>query len=136
MSWVANVSGWLPALPNLSDLLHRPSLDQLFSIISSFQRLQFDESFSVQRYVLRHPLKPSPMSGDEKVHLNMSYDGLRFFQPVDIYPENIAAAVGVIYALRQLQKIEGCGLSDHKRFGSYSFLHVDVAVFWIPFAKT
>jgi hypothetical protein len=130
MSWVANASGWVPALPNLSDLLHRPSLDQLFSIISSFQRLQFDESFSVQRYVLRHPLKPSPMSGEEKVHLNMSCDGLRLFQPVDIYPKNIGASDGLIYALRQLQKIEGCGLSDHKRFGSYSLLHVDVAVFW------
>jgi len=90
MSWVAKATGgWLPALPNLQDLLRRASLDHLFSLISNCERLQFDESFSVQRYVIRHPLKPSPISAEEKAHLDMSCDGLRYFQPVEIYPNNI-----------------------------------------------
>ena len=47
MSWVAKApSGWPPALPNLPNLLHRPTIDHLFSIISSFERLQFDASLS------------------------------------------------------------------------------------------
>ena len=80
MSWVPKASGgWLPALPNLEDLLHRASLDQLFTIISTFERLQFDESFSVQRYVIRHPLKPSPISAEEKAHLDIPVMVFAFF---------------------------------------------------------
>jgi hypothetical protein len=46
MAWVAKpVGGWLPALPGLSVLLQRESLDALFSIVSSFDRLQFDERY-------------------------------------------------------------------------------------------
>ena len=55
----------------------------------------------------------------------MSFDLLHFF-PVDIYPENIVAHRGLLQAFRRLQLLEGLGVEDHKRFGSYSLLHVDV----------
>ena len=56
----------------------------LLSLLSNEYNLM--NPFSVQRYVIRHPLKPSPISAKERAHLDMSCDGLRYFQPVEIYP--------------------------------------------------
>ena len=58
------------------------------------------------------------------------FDGLVHFYPVDIYPENIVSRKGLLTALRRLQALEGFGLTDHQRFGKYSLLHVDVAIYW------
>ena len=62
--------------------------------------------------------------------MNLSSDGLRFFHPVDIYPENVQSRIGLIDVLHRLQVLEGFGNPDHRRFGSYSLLHADVAIFW------
>ena len=90
MSWVPKAPDlFYPALPNLQDLLGREAIESLFTELASFERLQFDTSFAVLRHVTRIPLKPSPATPEEKVHLDISSDGLRFPHPVDIYPENV-----------------------------------------------
>ena len=66
----------------------------------------------------------------EAEHLKTCFDGLFHFYPVDIYPENIASRKGLLTALRRSQALEGFGLTDHERFGKYSLLHVDVAIYW------
>jgi hypothetical protein len=131
MSWVAKPSGvWISALPNLPDLLHSQLLDDLFSKLSSFDRFQFDYSFAHLRNVVRIPLKPSPVSDDEKTHLDSSTDGLRSFFPVDIYSDHVVSSAGLLAVLRRLQQLEGFSVHTHQRFGSYSLLHCDVAIFW------
>ena len=85
----------------------------------------------VKRDVRRIPLKldfKTAIDANEANHLTASFDGLLHFYPVDIYPENIASHVGLLTAFRRLQLLEGFGLEDHHRFGSYS-LHVDVKKF-------
>ena len=66
----------------------------------------------------------------EANHLRASFDGLSYFYPVDIYPENIASHEGLLTAFRRLQLLEGFGLENHHRFGSYTLLHVDVKIYW------
>ena len=131
MSWVANPAGLpLPALPHLPDLLKQQSLDAIFSHLASCDRLQYENSFSVVRKIVRIPLKPSAASEEEKIHLDLSSDGLRYFHPVDIYPENVVSSAGLLSVLSRLQQVEGFGIVGYQRFGFYSLLHADVAIFW------
>ena len=131
MSWIPKHPDlYYPALPNLPDLLKREGIESLFNELSSFERLQFDTSFAVLRHVARIPLKPSPATPEEKVHLDMSSDGLRFLYPVEIYPENVVSSVGLTTVLHRLHLLEDFGPPDHQRFGSYSLLHADVVIFW------
>lgn len=131
MSWVAKAPGvWLPALPSLSVLLDQQVLDDLFTSLASIERQQWPASFVVLRNVVRIPLKPSPATPEEKGHLDASCDGLRYFHPVDIYPENVASSVGLLAVLHRLQSVLGFGVPGHRRFGFYSLMHVDVAIFW------
>ena len=44
--------------------------------------------------------------------------------------ENITAVPGLIQIFRLLQTMEGFGTTDHRRWGQYSLLHVDMAIFW------
>src|ERR1041385_2003196 len=70
--------------------------------------------------------------GEERnQHLQASYDGLRDFVPVDIYDHNIVSTKGLINVLKILQKLTGFGDPTHRRHGHYSFLHVDVKIFWM-----
>ena len=131
MSWIPKAPHiYFPALPSLRDLLRRVVIDNLFTELASFERLQFDASFVVIRHVTRIPLKPSPATPEEKLHLDNSCDGLRYLHPVDIYPDNVVSSDGLIAVLHRLQLLEGFGSSDHQRAGSYSLLHADVAIFW------
>ena len=81
--------------------------------------------------VLRVPLKiTAPVDDRESLHLSQSHDGLRHFVPVDIYSDNIIAIEGLISVLHTLQLQEGFGSQQHRRYGKYSLLHVDVKIFW------
>ena len=81
MSWIPKAPEiYFPALPSLPDLLRRVVIDNLFTELASFERLQFDASFAVIRHVTRIPLKPSPATPEEKLHLQNSCDGLRCSQ--------------------------------------------------------
>ena len=70
------------------------------------------------------------MDPTEAKHLQLSYDGLRLFLPVDIYPENVGQSQGLYCILRRLQELDGFGLAEHQRHGFYSLLHVDVGIYW------
>src|SRR5215472_2052808 len=60
-------------------------------------------------------------------HLIVSF---RSFHPVDIYADNVNSTEGLLRVLHRLQEIEGFGLLDHDRSGSYSLLLVDVSIYW------
>ena len=62
--------------------------------------------------------------------MQLSSDGLRFFHPVDIYPENVVSSAGLLSVLHRLHLLDGFGLKGHQRAGYYSLLHADVAIFW------
>jgi len=130
LAWIYDAKHSVPALPQLPTLLHSGYMEQIFTQLASYKRMLFEESFVVSRDVRRIPLKPLPHSEEEKIHLQSSTDGLRFFHPVDIYPHNIGSSIGLLEVLRRLQLAEGFGLKTHLRRGSYTLLHCDVAIFW------
>ena len=125
-------SATIPAMPFLDQLLSDQYHTSILTMLRSIPFLQYDDSAVVRRDVRRIPLKLDLATADaqEAKHLKASYDGLAHFYPVDIYPENIASTDGLLTSFRRLQLLEGFGLQDHKRFGSYSLLHVDVSIYW------
>ena len=112
-------------------LLDETIMNELFTtVLVSCSRLLFSASFVLVRDVRRIPLKPIATTPEEKAHLQLSSDGLRYFFPVDIYEDNIVSSKGLIAVLHRLHLLEGFGLTNHSRTGKYSLLHCDVAVFW------
>ena len=81
---------------------------------------------------MRVPLKLPESKADvkERKHLQASFDGLKMFFPLDIYPENIASLKGLLSCLRRVQLLDGFGLEEHDRRGMYFFLHADVNIYW------
>ena len=67
------------------------------------------ESIVVLRNVRRIPLKMTETDDPrEQAHLASSYDGLRYFVPVDIYSDNITA----VEVLTDLQRLELESIGD------------------------
>jgi len=123
----------IPSFPYLDQLLDIQAHAVLLSNLRKVSFSQFETSIAVTRDVRRIPLKldiAKAVDEKEAMHLKMSFDGLLHFFPVDIYPENIVAHRGLLQAFRRLQLLEGLGVEDHKRFGYYSLLHVDVKIYW------
>ena len=123
----------IPAFPYLDQLLDIQAHAVLLSNLRKVSFSQFETSIAVTRDVRRIPLKldiAKAVDEKEAMHLKLSFDGLLHFFHVDIYPENIVAHRGLLQAFRRLQLLEGLGVEDHKRFGYYSLLHVDVKIYW------
>jgi len=104
----------------------------LVTSLRTISRLRFERSVVYSRAVRRIPVKlPVLDDVEESKHLEASYyDGLKLFYPVDLYRDNIVATDGLLKNFQRVQNFSGFGLKDHPRAGSYSFLLVDVAVFW------
>ena len=92
-------------------------------------RNYYQDSLVVTQQVTRVPVKVD--TEDEKSEAPNI--GLQHFVPVDLYSHNIASTPGLIRMLHLLQQLEGFGLSTHLRTGLYSFLCVDVKIFWLLF---
>jgi hypothetical protein len=123
----------ISAMPLLEELLADEYHTSILTLLRAVPFNQYDNSLVVRRDVRRIPLKldiATAVDEKEAKHLQASYDGLAHFYPVDIYPENIASTDGLLTSFRRLQLLEGFGLQDHHRFGSYSLLHVDVSIYW------
>ena len=102
----------ISALPYLDQLLANPSHAGLLSSLRSVPYYQYQNAIVVKRDVRRIPLKlyfKTAIDPNEANHLKASYDGLLYFHPVDIYPENIASHEGLLTAFRRLQLLEGFG---------------------------
>ena len=87
----------MAALPNLDELLTDLHLTQLTTDLIQLSKSFFDESIVVLRNVRRIP--PKVVETDDPIeqkHLNSSYDGLKYFIPVDIYNDNITAIDGLM----------------------------------------
>ena len=126
LRWVYGSDGKsIPAFPSLQFLFDEKNHTVLCESLLSLPLFVYDTSQSVVRDVRCVPMKPIGMDEKEAEHLASSSDGLRYFQPVDIYPENIASTSGLISVLQRLQTMEGFGLSAHARAGCYSLLHVE-----------
>ena len=96
----------ISALPYLDQLLANPSHAGLLSSLRSVPYYQYQNAIVVKRDVRRIPLKldyKTAIDPNEANHLKASYDGLVYFHPVDIYPENIASHEGLLTAFRRLQ---------------------------------
>lgn len=113
----------------LSDEILAATCNEL--ILMSIHHQQ--ESLSEQRHVRRVPLKPSALTPDEAHHMSQSLDGLRCFEPVDIYNTNIQAYDGLLAAIQKCQKLEGFGATDNRKDDEYSMLLMDVSTFWMTF---
>src|SRR5690606_1658467 len=90
-------------------------------------------SMSHQRQVRRVPLKPPALTREEHDYMSQSLDGLRFFEPVDIYKTNIQAYDGLLRSIRKCQEMEGFGLGDAEKDDEYSVLLLDVSTYWMAF---
>ena len=123
----------VPALPYLENLFEMDEHVTMLTALRATPSRLFDASVVVTRDVRRIPLKLSLVDAvdvDESNHLKASYDGLQHFYPIDIYPENIVSTHGVLTALSRVRQQSGFGLIGHARTGSYSFLVVDVSIYW------
>ena len=49
------------------------------------------------RDVRRVPVKLTGIDAKESAHLEMSFDGLTAFEPLDIYPEDITSTEGLLF---------------------------------------
>jgi hypothetical protein len=126
-------SSTISAFPQLDQLLANPCHAALLTSLRSVSYYQYDTSIVVKRDVRRIPLRldfKTAIDANEANHLRASFDGLSHFYPVDIYQENITSHEGLLTAFRRVQLLEGFGLEDHQRVGSYSLLHVDVRIYW------
>ena len=64
------------------------------------------------------------------MHLDTSYDGLKQWEPLDLYGDDITSTRGLLAVLRRLQVLQGFGDVTPEGFGHYSMLLVDVTIFW------
>ena len=133
MSYVYNGDIPIRAMPPLSfiisDVMISSVLDEMTLLSIHFQ----PNALSEHRHVRRVPLKPPPMTIDEKDHMAQSLDGLSCFEPIDIYNVNIQSYDGLLRSLLNGQKIEGFGLIGGNKDDEYSSILLDVSTFWMAF---
>jgi len=132
LSWKTMEDGdSVAALPTIDEVLTELHLTELTMDLIHLSRPFYVESIVVVRNVRRIPLKVTETDDPiEQAHLASSYDGLKHFVPVDIYSDNITAVEGLIKIFSLLQTMEGFGTREHRRWGQYSLLHVDMKIFW------
>ena len=91
----------------------------------------YENAACVARDICRIPVKPlTGIRFEDDVHLSLSYDGLRCFYPIDIYPHNISSHEGLIESVGKCQSIDGFGLVGTARDNKYSILLSDIAIYW------
>lgn len=126
-SWVRDHKGTsVPALPDLDVLLSQQHFDDLLVDLFGLGRNFYERSLVVGSRVRRIPVKVPDGKTTED-----SADGLKHFVPVDLYSTNIASTEGLLRVLHRLQQLEGFGDLLHSRSGLYSFVCVDVKIFWL-----
>jgi len=94
-------SGTIAAWPHLDQLLSNPCHAGLLSSLRNVSYNHYMNSIVVTRDVRRIPLKldfKTAIDPNEANHLTASFDGLSYFYPVDIYPENITSHEGLLTA--------------------------------------
>lgn len=132
LSWKRVGAGAVvPALPLLEDLLNPDDHDALLSDLLQLSQRSFLDSLVVRYDVRRVPLKiVDGKDEDLQQHLSESHDGLQDFHPIDIYTDDIGSTRGLVKVVKRLQDLEGFGSSEHALSGQYSFLTVDVTIYW------
>ena len=129
-AWLHRDGKTLPAMSMLTTLLSLPLHTAVLDCLQSIPFEQYQTAFVTTRDVRRIPLKPDPITLEEKFHLALSSDGLRFFYPLEIHEHNIQSRLGLLHCFRVAQLQSGFGVPGHGRRGLYSFLHVDVSLYW------
>ena len=88
---------------------------------------------SEHRHVRRVPLKPLPLTIEEAKYMSLSLDGLRCFEPIDIYNVNVQSYDGLLRSLHHCQSIEKFGVTGGQKDDEYSSVLLDVSTFWMLF---
>ncbi len=63
-------------------------------------------------------------------YLRTSADGLRYFDPVALYTDDIQCTQGLLTVLRRVAQMEGVGDMESAKLGHYSYILCDVTIFW------
>ena len=133
MSYVYNGDVPTRAMPPLSfilsDVMVTSILEDLKLLSIHFQ----PHSMSEHRHVRRVPLKPLPLTIEEAKYMSLSLDGLRCFEPIDIYNVNVQSYDGLLRSLHHCQSIEGFGVTGGQKDDEYSSVLLDVSTFWMLF---
>ena len=126
MKKVTKDNNILPATPPFVTLVDDKALQHLSHRLSSISHYHYDIAECVRRDVRRVPLKPNGLDDKEVAHLSLSSDGLRFFHPYTLYPDNCQSSTGLLAVLGQLTKLQDMGSPDCR---SYSVINVDVSLY-------
>ncbi len=133
-AWVTRGDMPVAAFPNLGDLFAPDAVATLREeILGHCQRAYRAESYIVRRSVTRLPPKLTDGSAAELRHLQRSEDGLRYFDPVSLYSDNIQSTEGLLSVLKRVATLEEIGDEKSPKFGHYSFVLCDVSIFWSLF---
>ena len=122
-----------PAMPRLSYILSPESFRSLTDELTNIEFNLYPLALSTTRVVRRIPLKPVGHTPEEIAHLRKSSDGLLYFEPYDIYRENIQSYPGLISTLAICARLDGFGKCSPNRRGHYSCVLYDVSTFWMAF---
>ena len=93
----------LAALPSFFWCVDQKAMDSLLGSLDKLPYSYFDNAMCVIRNSRRIPLKPTAINLAEEMHLALSSDGLRFFHPVAIAPENCQSSAGLLHNLARLR---------------------------------
>ena len=126
MTKVTKDNRTLPATPPFLELVDDNAVKDLFQRLRLISHYHYDTAECVRRDVRRVPLKPNGLDNDEVAHLSLSSDGLRFFHPYTLYPDNCQSSNGLLAVLGQLTKLQNMCSPDCK---SYSVINVDVSLY-------
>lgn len=117
----------VPANPPFLDVVSDRNMAVLFDLCCPRSHLLYETSLCRTMDSRRVPVKPDPRNQDEKIHLGMSSDGLRYFHPVALYEHNCQSSDGFLQILRVLQDVYG--FFDNTKTSRYSILTLDVSLY-------
>ena len=133
MSYVYNGDVPTRAMPPLSFILSGVMVTSMLEDLKTLSIHFQPHSLSEHRHVRRVPLKPLPLTIEEAKYMSLSLDGLRCFEPIDIYNVNVQSYDGMLRSLHQCQSIEGFGTTGGLKDDEYSSVLLDVSTFWMLF---
>lgn len=133
-SWIVKDGLPVPAFPELDVLFDQERVAQLrAAILDGFCLDYRSNSYIVQANITRLPPKAMHGTLTELQHLQRSADGLRYFDPVAIYQDDIQSTQGLLSVLNRVAQLEGIGDIDSAHLGHYSHILCDVTIFWSIF---
>jgi hypothetical protein len=116
----------IPACPPFLDCVSSQACEDLYQTLLAISHFQYDTSLCVMRDIRRVPLKPPGVTPEENKHLALSSDGLQFFHPLTLHPQNCQSTDGLLAVLANLNTTRPFfdGVPN-----SYSILNVDVSLY-------